>query len=177
MFSLSSWTVGTCWCHQRENPIWNDSIASQFQTQWTLSSEKIAKLRHCSIMFKELMTKQLSHKLYFWVNCTNLFRHRLFSNYLDELVVLLAGEVGLLGLVILTRDDHRDPSHSTAPTHTHVHCNPGLKIKSWCPMMTHELFVMTSNFLIQETANWQLWHYMLELLSEPKILTWRKNIK
>ena len=123
------------------------------------------------------MTKQLSHKLYFWVNCTNLFRHRLFSNYLDELVVLLAGEVGLLGLVILARDDHRDPGDPAAPTHTHVHCNPGLKIKSWCPMMTHELFVMTSNFLIQETANWQLWHYMLELLSEPKILTWRNKIR
>ena len=46
---------------------------------------------------------------------------------LDELVVLLAGEAGVVGLVVLASDDDRDPGHSAAPTHAHVHCDPSLK--------------------------------------------------
>ena len=66
---------------------------------------------------------------------------------LDELVVLLAGEVGLLGLVVLAGDDHGDAGHPAAPAHAHVHSDPGLKIRSGCPM-THEvseMFTMTFN--------------------------------
>ena len=59
--------------------------------------------------------------------------HLLLQPALDELVVLLAGEVGLLGLVVLAGDDH-----GNAHAHAHVHTDPGLKIRSGCPM-THEV--------------------------------------
>ena len=49
--------------------------------------------------------------------------------HLDELVVLLAGEAGVIGLVVLARDDHRDSGHpaAAAPAHAHVHCDPSLE--------------------------------------------------
>ena len=71
-----------------------------------------------------------------------LYLSLLLQSDLDELVVLLAGEVGLLGLVVLAGDDH-----GNAHTHAHVHTDPGLKIRSGCPM-THEvseMFTMTFN--------------------------------
>ena len=46
---------------------------------------------------------------------------------LDELVVLLTGEAGVVGLVVLASDDHRDPRHPAAPAHAHVLCDPFLK--------------------------------------------------
>ena len=74
--------------------------------------------------------------------------HFLLQPDLDELVVLLAGEVPLLGLVVLAGDDHRDAGHPAAPAHAHVHTDPGLKIRC---QMTHEvteMFTMTLNINI-----------------------------
>ena len=65
--------------------------------------------------------------------------------YLDKLVVLLAGEVGLLGLVVLTSDDHGDPGHPAAPAHTHdVHCDPGLKIRNDSRIVCDDIQFLTS---------------------------------
>ena len=56
------------------------------------------------------------------------------SLYLDELVILLAGEVCLLGhSVVLARDDYGDPGdpgHPAPPAHAHVHNELCLKIRS-----------------------------------------------
>ena len=107
--------------------------------------------------------------------------HFLLQPDLDELVVLLAGEVPLLGLVVLAGDDHGHAGHPAAPAHAHVHTDPGLKIRSRCPM-THEvseMFTMTLNININvsKTEKRQILSLTVEIRNIQRNLCKNKKLK